>query len=338
MTARRLLVLLTAFALVAASCTGDDEDTTTTTETTVPATTTSVGDATTTTEASTTTTEPTTVGGSEPAYLGVRLDNAPGTAQFGLEAAEVVLETMVEGGLTRLTALYRDDAPRLAGPVRSLRPVDDDLLPPFGTLLVTSGGTPFVRQLVEAAGVVLLGPESGVLTDTGDQPPNHLATNPAALLEGAELGGRPTPFGDGPPPDGDDAETVTVEVAPEARVVEWSWTGSTWTRSQDGSPHQTLDDEREATDVTADVVLVLQANVRSAGYSDTAGFPVFDYDVIGGGDWTLLADGTVASGRWQRDSLAATWVLTDAEGEVVGLPDGRLWVMVVATEAELTTE
>lgn len=328
---RRTLVVLIALALAAGACTDDAEETTTTSSA-ESTTTTEAAETTTTTdgadEPATTTTAPVDAS-TEPAYVGVRLDNGPGAAQVNLGLAEIVLETMVEGGITRLTALYRDDPPTVAGPVRSLRPVDADLLAPFRPVVVTSGGRPFVRQAVDAAGVVVLGPESGVLTDTGNQPPNQLATNPEAIAQFADLGDRPRPFGDAEPPsEGEDAEQWSIELGPEARTVAWEWSDDEWLRSQDGSPHEWLVDGEGFASVTTDVVLVLFANERSAGYVDSVGSPVFDYDVIGGGEFLLAAAGAVTTGTWRRDSLVAGWVLAAEDGAEVGLPDGRLWVMV----------
>lgn len=326
---RRTLVALLAIGLVAGACT-DEPDETTTTSAAETTTTTETAETTTTTEDDQATTTTAPVGAStEPAYVAVRLDNGPGAAQVNLDPAEIVLETMVEGGITRLTALYRDDVPTVAGPVRSLRPVDADLLAPFRPVVVTSGGQPFVRQAVDAAGIVVLGPESGVLTDTGNQPPNQLATNPEAIAQFADLGDPPRPFGDASPPtDGEDAGEWSIELGPEARTVAWEWSGDEWLRSQDGSTHESLVGGEEFLAVTTDVVLVLFANERSAGYVDTAGSPVFDYDVIGGGEFLLAADGALATGTWRRDSLVDDWELTADDGTVVGLPDGRLWVMV----------
>ncbi len=326
---RRTLVLLLALGLIAGACTDEADDTTTTSEAETT-TTSEAAETTTTTEGDEPTTTTAPVGAqTEPAYVAVRLDNGPGTAQVNLGPADIVLETMVEGGITRLTALYRDDVPTVAGPVRSLRPVDADLLAPFRPVVVTSGGQPFVRQAVDAAGVVVLGQESGVLTDTGNQPPNQLATNPQAIAQFADLGALPQPFGDAEPPsEGEDTEQWSIGLGPEARTVAWEWSDDEWLRSQDGSPHEWLVEGEEFASVTTDVVLVLFANERSAGYVDTVGSPVFDYDVIGGGEFLLAADGAITTGTWRRDSLIADWELAAEGGTIVGVPDGRLWVMV----------
>ncbi|MET0589839.1 MAG: DUF3048 domain-containing protein, partial [Naasia sp.] len=60
--------------------------------------------------------------------------------QYGLERSDIVFEEMVEGGLTRYVALWHSDIPDLIGPVRSIRPMDPDIISPFGGIVAYSGG------------------------------------------------------------------------------------------------------------------------------------------------------------------------------------------------------
>ncbi|MEI6591243.1 MAG: DUF3048 domain-containing protein, partial [Actinomycetes bacterium] len=52
-----------------------------------------------------------------------KIDNiADARPQAGLNQADVVFDEMVEGGLTRLLAVWHSRIPELLGPVRSVRP------------------------------------------------------------------------------------------------------------------------------------------------------------------------------------------------------------------------
>src|SRR4029077_9435591 len=54
--------------------------------------------------------------------LVTKLDNTSSSApQIGLGEADLVVEELVEGGLTRLAAVYHSPLPTPGGPVRSLR-------------------------------------------------------------------------------------------------------------------------------------------------------------------------------------------------------------------------
>src|SRR5687767_3675435 len=52
----------------------------------------------------------------------VKVENTPsGAPQYGVDRADMVVEELVEGGLTRLAALYYSKLPGKVGHVRSLR-------------------------------------------------------------------------------------------------------------------------------------------------------------------------------------------------------------------------
>ncbi len=95
-------------------------------------------------------------GPSELQVIAVKVGNSPvERPQMGLAEADLVFETVLEGGLTRFIALYFEGEPDSVGPVRSIRPVDAPVLAPFQPFFVFSGGQDFVYRLVTAAGINL---------------------------------------------------------------------------------------------------------------------------------------------------------------------------------------
>ena len=86
--------------------------------------------------------------------LAVKIDNAPeARPQSGLDVADVVYEEVVEGGVTRFIAIFHSSAPALAGPVRSVRPMDPDILSAYHGLFAYSGGIPAFVSLMRKAPV-----------------------------------------------------------------------------------------------------------------------------------------------------------------------------------------
>src|SRR5471030_1048494 len=75
-----------------------------------------------------------------PVYA-VKIDNTTRAhPQVGLTKADVVYIEQVEGGVTRLAAVYSSEYPKTVGPVRSARITDVDLLHQYGTVgLMYSG-------------------------------------------------------------------------------------------------------------------------------------------------------------------------------------------------------
>ena len=80
--------------------------------------------------------------GKRPA-LAVKVDNVQGAwPQAGLNQADIVYDLPVEGGLTRLLAIFHSADVPVIGPIRSARPVDADILHLLGhSYFAFSGGT-----------------------------------------------------------------------------------------------------------------------------------------------------------------------------------------------------
>ena len=83
--------------------------------------------------------------------LVVKIDNHDrARPQYGLNAADVVFEEIVEGGLTRLAALYHSNEAALVGPIRSVRTSDFNLLQNLNRpLFANSGGNEDVLRLLQ---------------------------------------------------------------------------------------------------------------------------------------------------------------------------------------------
>ena len=63
--------------------------------------------------------------------LVTKMDNTPSSSpQMGLSHADLVVEELVEGGITRLAAFYYSDIPGAVGPVRSMRASDIGIVTP----------------------------------------------------------------------------------------------------------------------------------------------------------------------------------------------------------------
>jgi hypothetical protein len=87
--------------------------------------------------------------------LSVKIDNHEAARpQIGLERADIVFEELVEGGLTRYVGIWQSDIPDLLGPVRSIRPMDPDIISPFGGIVAYSGGQQMFVDMMKATPVV----------------------------------------------------------------------------------------------------------------------------------------------------------------------------------------
>lgn len=312
--------LVASVAMGVALAVGGDQPPTPTTPTTTP------------TETVPPVTEPADPGGGDYSYpelglVAVKVDNAAAARpQVGLDAARYLLEVPVEGGITRFLAFF-EPGDTLVGPVRSIRPVDVDLVPAFSEILVSTGGRPFVTGEMVGNGVIMVGgdPFDSPLEVRERAAPHNLFVN---LVNVPAPAPRPVALPRGDFPAGG-TPTESFEV-PYPTVVTWQFSQGVYTRLDGGSPTVVLPSwDGAPVPLAVDTVVVMLVNQRSAGYTDVNGIEVPAFDVIGSGRAIVHHGGTAVEGFWSRSSLADPYLFRSTDGSPFGFPEGRVFVHVV---------
>jgi hypothetical protein len=268
--------------------------------------------------------------------VAVKVDNAPNARpQVGLRDLPLLIEYPVEGGITRMVAVLREGATGHVGPIRSLRPIDADLLPLFAPVTASTGGQPFVLGAVEAAGIVPVLPGALGVFDLGDRPaPHNFFLNTDALLPrlgdyGPKQGALPSGETTGDEP----ASSIALPIG----AISFEFSDGAYTRSQEGRPFEVLDDIRGVSaDLEHDTIVVLHATQRSAGYFDANCVEVPTFDVIGGGKLLLFTGGEVTHGSWLRQGVELPYEFYDMAGRQIGIREGRVYMAIVPRETDVT--
>ena len=266
--------------------------------------------------------------------IAVKIDNVPAALpQTGLDAADVVVEEPVEGGLTRLMAVFGSRDAARVGPVRSARISDAELVRVFGGggLAFSGASSSQLPVLQREQGVRLLTPNSAVWErDRGRSAPHNLYVDERALRarSGALPGGRATPFTfSATAPPGAAARTVALRWP--AAAVTWSWAGSSWQRSRGAKPDQLAGGRRIST--TNVVVLQVRATTDPR-FHDSNGQRTPLLDLASGGPAWVLRDGRAVTGRWRHPAGGALQ-LVDGAGSVLPLRPGTTWVELLPAPA-----
>jgi len=260
----------------------------------------------------------------------VKIENTSnGEPQFGVGSADLVVEELVEGGLTRLGAFYYSSLPKRVGPVRSVRGTDVGVVKPVKGLLVASGGAPPTMAKLHKAHVPMATEGTPGFYRVGSRPaPYNLFMNLRKLPKGKLKGPKPADYlpwdakaleslGRGKP-----AKHVEAEFSAAATTT-WDWNGRYW---KHGGSHTAKGD-----DFHPDNVLVLEVRQVDAGYLDPAGNPVPESILAGKGTATLFSDGQAYEGAWKKKSLEAPLRLVTAKGQKMPVPPGHTWIELIPT-------
>lgn len=283
--------------------------------------------------------------------LAVMIDNiAAATPQAGLDQADVVIEALVEGGVTRFMAVFHSKAPAVIEPVRSARTpflywaAEYDALYAHVGSAELDGPADAGRQIHEW-GIHDL--------DLGTQPfdysyvrdPNRLAPH-NVLIDASKLRQRAVELGrEGPPalvswpftvPEGllpgVPALRFSVQFGPFSPrfSVQWDWDASVqrYLRSQFGEPQH---DAASGNRLAFANVIIQYANAYLA---DGNGHVLID--VVGEGPAQVYSNGQLVEGTWRKTGLRERTEFLGPDGAPIPLLAGPTWIEVVQPSGRST--
>jgi hypothetical protein len=271
-------------------------------------------------------------------------DTAKGRPQLGLESADLVYVEQVEGGATRLLAVFASRQPAVVGPVRSVRNSDPELLAAYGRpALAYSGGAAAPVTRLRASTVVDAGPQrqGGVYRRLGSRAaPYNLVVNTAALAGRLRGVSGPRDIGlrwsDADPRLARARRVGAVSVTVGKIRVDFRWD----TRSRrwlllnrDGTVRRTAAGLPISTPNL--VVPFSRARIDPTDV-DVLGTPSVYTSTVGTGRLLVFRDGRVLSGTWTRARPAQPTAYLDASRRPLTLRPGGAWVLLAATGAPVT--
>lgn len=262
--------------------------------------------------------------------LAVKIDNVPAARpQTGLGSAEVVYVEPVEGGLTRLVAIYTNTPPAVVGPVRSARFTDVELLAQYGKpVLAYSGAAPELLPTLHTANLVNASPAqaaSAYYRDRDRHAPHNLYMRSARLPDSAQ-GPAVAPLRFGPAPV-TGTPTASHRIQYRAATFDFSWSevGQRWLVSMNGTPLMSTDTGR----VRAATIVRQQVEVTtSESVEDAHGTVSPVARTVGSGQATVLRDGQRFTGTWSRPTAQSPTTFHTADGQELPLAPGPVWVLL----------
>jgi hypothetical protein len=268
----------------------------------------------------------------------VVVENLPeARPQSGLSLADFMIETLAEGGVTRMLAFYQNQEASVIGPVRSARPYFVDLALGFGAAFVHSGGSKEGLERIEELKDVLKDinefyQEKTFWRDEGREAPHNLFTSTELLGElSRQKGWEPPasqsgwkissgfPFSEAPK-----AEEISINFSSEAFAVSYKYNpaANAYERFLAGKPDV---DALTNQEINPKNVVVLDTTSRVIDEKLLS----LDLAVTPSGKAAIFRDGKVIQARWKKDSPDAPLRLVDADGSDVFLAPGQVWIEMI---------
>ena len=290
--------------------------------------------------------------------LNVRLPNDPSARpQVGLAKADIVFEMIVEGGITRYSAVFHSQDPKAVGPTRSYRFSDLHLTQMLRGALVASGATieerDAVTNSIRSGNMVSVDAERdgrGYYRVGGRGGLNNLFIDPEVVRRSVNDAG-----GSGPV----DVPALAFFPSLEHDVMTGGFTSSTaaakvtlplrdpstftydaasrgYRRSQAGA--QTIDPDGDVPILARNVIVIHTDIWETSVIEDIYGSKGLDYRMTGEGKAEIFRDGRRVDGTWKRAGPLDMFTFYDPSGEQILLEPGQSWIHFLLPTATVTSE
>lgn len=260
-----------------------------------------------------------------------KIDNVPqARPPTGLTKADIIYLLPVDGGLSRIMAVFSSRVPPIVGPVRSSREEDLKLLRQFGRpAFAFSGAQPALLKVVEHARIVNLydGLVGGYFRDNNRVEPYNLFARTKTLLaetrgKGAskarDIGFR---FG-AAPPGGTPTTQYNVSYPAAAFGFRWSAGQHRWLVWMDGRPATAT----EGGQLGGPTVVVQYTKVRTSVFRELGVRPPYA-ETVGSGSAVVLRDGKSYKVHWSRPRADGGTTFTLPDGRRMPFARGQVWVV-----------
>lgn len=274
---------------------------------------------------------------SRPALSG-KIDNHPSARpQVGLDEADIVFEELVEGGLTRYIAVWHSSLPAEIGPVRSVRPMDPEIVSPFGGIFAYSGGQVRFIQMMQEAPVynAIHGQpdteETFYRTSAKVAPHNVLVKAPELVDQHLDLPAPERQFAYAPSVE---ESTAVVAGSPVTSMnprfsgfssPSWEWDG-TQGRFLRFQTNGAADSASSGNQIFATNVIVLQVGIDVVEDIPTT-------RLVNQGRGWIATGGSIVEINWFKATPESPIILTTDDGEEVRLGVGNTWLQLIPNDS-----
>jgi hypothetical protein len=275
--------------------------------------------------------------------VAVKIDDTEnGRPQVNINQADLVFVEQVEGGLTRLLAVYDANLPTVEA-VRSTRASDPELLGQFGPIAyVASGGGGNPLEVMD---------HSNLKTTINDRGGPGFSRDP----------GRPAPYN----LQSNLSAVVSALKPPTARSIGFTWAASVPALRSDPAAHSVstvvggtpvsfqwdahlgkfdryIDGVRQFTAAgvpisTPNVIVEFCKVTVYPQDVDVDGNPSQYTHSVGSGKVAVFRNGRRVDGTWSRPAVTSGTTLKDGHGAPITLAPGGAWIILVATGAPLNS-
>jgi len=282
--------------------------------------------------------------GGNGAIIAVKIDDTrEAHPQIGIESADIVYIEQVEGGLTRIAAIFSNPLtlPELVGPVRSARISDLDIFAQYGHIgFAFSGAQKLLYPKIAAANLENISadhePPSIYSRAANRQAPTDEILHLRSLLTKSvdvekrkiDLPKNPGWFFGTAPVGSQPIISATFSWPASRYGAKWSTSQKRWLLSYDGAP----DLAESGLQLGCENLIIQKVAITPSIYHDKVGGITPFSQTVGSGNAYLLRDGGVTPIFWNRQLPETVTSWSTKDGAVAKFVPGKIWIALVAQD------
>lgn len=265
--------------------------------------------------------------------IAVMVNNHPAARQqSGLHKADIVLEILAEGGVTRFLAIFQSENPEVVGPVRSARDYYIELAKGYDSLYVFHGWSPEAMQMITSGYIDSLNGlyYDGTLFERASfrNAPHNSYITFDNIMKGAEdngydMTGAPIAYlflNDDEEVQGEAHNTITIDYSTADFKVQYKYDEEESAYSRFSGDEQTVDYD------TNEPILVNNIFIPEMKHSVIDNEGRREIDITSGGDALLFHKGKMQKIEWKNINGR---IVPFSDGEEVPLTPGKTWINIV---------
>lgn len=283
--------------------------------------------------------------GTEGPVLVVKIDDTNlAHPQVGLKSADIVYVEQVEGGLTRLAAVFSSSIPDVVGPVRSARISDIELFAQYGKIAFAYSGAqrrllPVISEanLVDV-GAMRFGPTYYANDPNRNAPYAMMVQSKVLLEEGLKRSpdiAISKPMGwtfDEKIPTNQKFSSVEIRWPASRYIAKWSTTENRWLLYFGDQPNL----DASGYHLGPKNIVIQLVSITDSIYKDKVGGVTPFSATVGNGRCYLLRDAGSIPCLWNRTTAESGTSFTDLTGAPISFAPGQSWFALTDKEPVFT--
>lgn len=269
----------------------------------------------------------------------------------GISQADIIYEVLVEGGLTRMLAIYQDisDVGRV-GSIRSARPYTVQIADSFDAIFVSVGGSPQGYDEIRARGVThideLYGRFSGFFRRERDRIPGRIVDNYHSVVTTGELATQLLPVysardnfrlrhnvsyvsalsfvDNGTPAGGRSANSVVVRFSGgKTSTFNYNAEEKTYYMRQFNTDFSDANDEEKP--AFTNLIIIRTSVVEPPDWGSNR----LDIRTTGSGTGYFVCGGRYVEINWSRADMSSQFIYTLKDGSPLNLGRGKTYIAII---------